>query len=207
MAISTPQSEVFWQNAEAALEDGSFEDVLKVLIMKLSELSVFSAETAEEARRVNHPLSVAYIRPRSQEARDRAWDNLAARILELGSLLPPEVADGAFLADRVQMEVLLEMDRSFQAARIVEAVNREGDIFEGLGQSQEFFRRVYNPQSVPARPSASNPETAGVLPKTTLQSETPRTEEDSAASDWDHYRAIEKQFYRDAIFGSRSWVT
>ena len=232
MAKSTPPSEAFKQNAEAALRDGKFEDVLKALIVKLSELGVFSAETAEEARRVNHPLSAAYLRPRSQEARDWAWDNLAARILELGSLLPPEAADGAFLADRAQVEVLLEKDRDIQVAKITKGVNREGvneesevgggrgrggqdstedtpapyilqgDIFEGLGESQDFFRSVYNPQSVPLRPSASDLKTDHVPPKATGGTETPRTEEDTAVGDWNHYRAIEKQFFKDAIFGS-----
>ncbi|MGI4790144.1 MAG: hypothetical protein ACRYFS_14990 [Janthinobacterium lividum] len=153
----------FGRNAQAALQSGTFEEVYKAIEVKLLELDVPGAETPDVADKVNHPLLMAYLHSQTQEARDRAWDSIAARIFYLGSLLPAEVADGAFLADRAQVEELLAKWRKFWADRMLAMIEKDrngqkrggneedqedadkglqpfdGNLLEGLGENLDIF--------------------------------------------------------------------
>ena len=194
----------FRQNAQAALESGTFEEVLNALGMKLLELGVPGAETPDVADRVNHPLKIAYIYAETQEARDRAWDGIAARIFRLSSLLPPEEAEGAFLADRVQMETLVGRYREFWENKLISSLKEDrksqkrgeedqdgadgglppsnGDIFEGLGKPDGIFSTLYS--------GVRDPYEAPLATGTT------------AASGGVDKRAVERQFFEDALLGS-----
>ena len=123
----TTQS-AFRRNAQAALQDGTFEDILKALVIKLLELGVPNAETPDEADKINHPLKMAYNKAQTPEQSDLAWNDLSTRILALGSLLPPEAADGAFLADRGQVEELNKKWDEFWSARLWAKMNKESPV-------------------------------------------------------------------------------
>ncbi len=123
----TTQS-TFTRNAQVALQDGTFEDILKALIIKLQELGVPNAETPDEADKINHPLKMAYSKAQTPEQSDLAWNDLSTRILALGSLLPPEATDGAFLADRSEVEELNKKWDNFWSARLWVKMNEESPV-------------------------------------------------------------------------------
>lgn len=120
----TTQS-AFRRNAQAALQDGTFEDILSALVMKLRELGVLDENAAEEAHKNYEPLARAFSQPRDQEVWGRAWDNISARIFQLGSLLPPEALDGAFLADRTQVKALLDKRTELCTQKVVAEMHEE----------------------------------------------------------------------------------
>lgn len=190
----TTQS-AFRHNAQVALQDGTFEDGLSALVMKLQELGVFDENAAEEVRMNYEPLARTFLRPRDQEARNRAWDDISACIFQLGGLLPPEASDGAFLADRTQVKALLDKRTNFLAQKVVAEMNEEraagpshaderdeegdggarpfeGDIFEGLGESGALIRSFYT----------GDPVTNAEADK----------------------RGMDRQFFRDALIGDPS---
>ena len=218
----TTQS-AFKHNTQTALQGGTFEEVLKALCIKLCELGVPDAEAPDEADKVNHPLKMAYIEARTLETRDLAWNNLSARILALGSLLPPEAADGAFLADRGQVEVLLEKWKDFWVERAWTKINEErvagsgraneqdededgdvsarpfeSDIFEGLGKNPDFFRGLYSGGVPPPEQPVSGPSPRGGAPQPDASESSGRP----AANGEVDKRAVERQFFEDALLGS-----
>jgi hypothetical protein len=184
MTNPTHDSAAFTRNAQAALKDATFEDILTALVMKLQERGVFDEEAAEKAWKVNSPLAQTFLRTRDQQRRDRAWDTISARIFQLGGLLPPEDADGAFLADRTQVKALLDRRTDLWAQKVVEETreqrdafsrhadeqdeDRSGDvgagppkdnIFDGLGENDDFFRYTYWGKPMPSegRDEAESP--------------------------------------------------
>ena len=184
----------FRRNAQAALQDGTYEDILKALIIKLQELGVPNAETPDEADKINHPLKMAYNKAQTPEQSDLAWNNLSTRILALGSLLPPEAADGAFLADRGEVEELNKKWDDFWSARLWAKMNKEspvgpshadeqdGDVGAGLLEGGIF--------------SMSREKTSALIKSFYTG--------DPVANAEVITRAVDRQFFRDAIIGDPS---
>ena len=169
----TPLSERFISNANLAFGINTFTEVLLAMSAKLLELGVSSAETAEETDRVNEPLQEALFEAQSIEAHNAARKPIFMRVLQLGRLLPPEEADGAFLVDRVQVRHLLRRWHDATLSGLAEkyqqhaelgdwyydtepnemrhrlavgqwqAERRFGDIFKGLGENDALFESYY----------------------------------------------------------------
>ncbi len=223
MAETAPHSAAFRHNAQAALKDGTFEEVLSALVMKLQERGVFDEDAAEEARKNYSPLAGAFLRPRDQEARDRAWGDISARIFQLGSLLPPEDSDGAFLADRVQVKALLDRRADLWAQKALAEMREkraagpshvderdedeegdigagpfEGDIFESLGKNPDFFWGLYSGGVPPPEGASSGPSQRGDAPRPDAPDSSGGP---TADADIDK-RAGERRFFEDALLGS-----
>lgn len=103
----TPLSQRFLDNANLAFGVNTFTEVLLAMSAKLLELGVPGAETVEETDRIDEPLRKAMFEAENIEAHNAARKRIFMRVMQLGRLLPPEEADGAFLVDRVQVRHLL----------------------------------------------------------------------------------------------------
>ena len=223
MAEPTPHSVAFSHNAQVALEDATFEEVLSALVMKLQELGVFDEDAAEDARKNYSPLARAFLRSRDQEARDRAWGDISARIFQLGGLLPTENSDGAFLADRTQVKALLDRKTDLWAQKVVAEMREkrtsgtsnaderdedeegdvaarpfEGNISEGLGESDAFLRGLYSGGVPPPEQPVSGQIPRGDAP----QPDASESSGDPTANGEVDKRAVERHFFEHVLLGS-----
>lgn len=115
-----PFSDEFYRNVMNDVNQRWRYGTLMALSVRLIQLGVPGAESIAEAEKTNHQsvdeaLSPKKIRRRSREEQDRAMDALAQRVFQLGSLLPPVDADGAFLAERAQVEALVTAGEELKA--------------------------------------------------------------------------------------------